>query len=168
MVFGMIDGSWAIFGNHVVRGSATEGVRTVSALANDPDADWRALQTVKKNADSLGRLNLERVVIYKANGFGEEPSTTCKGGTPVSGVCNVYDRDDLAEPIDEFGCDTGEPDRFWCPTDRKTATRGPDSPPDYIGVWAKVRHSPLLGVVIQAERLIERHSVQRIEPRVSG
>ena len=36
IVFGLMEGAWILFGDHAIRGSASAGVRTASALANDP------------------------------------------------------------------------------------------------------------------------------------
>ena len=143
LIFALMEGSWIIFGDHAIRGSAAAGVRTASALANDPLADYAAVQSVKNGGvDTLGRGKLIRVVIYKANGYGDPPNLTCQGGTAVTGVCNVYDGTDLSKPDTAFGCSTTSsppsPDRFWCPTSRKTAVTGLQSPPDYIGVWVAV------------------------------
>lgn len=168
MIMGLMDGAWALYGDHVIRGSSAAGVRSASALANDSDADFQALTSVKKNIETIGRDKLVRVVVYRANGYGDKPTATCQAGTAVPGLCNVYDGADLDRPTTEFGCIPNvSPDRFWCPTARKTATTGPNSPPDYIGVWVEARHRPLTGVVIRNERVYSTHSVLRVEPRSS-
>jgi len=168
MVFALMDGAWVLYGDHVIRGSASAGVRSASALANDGDADYQALAAVRRNIATIGSDKLVRVVVYRANGYGDQPTSDCRGGTPVAGVCNVYDGSDLTRAASEFGCTPGvSPDRYWCPLTRKTATSGPNSPPDYIGVWIRARHVPLTGVIIDADRYVETHSVLRVEPRSS-
>ncbi|HEX7132533.1 MAG TPA: TadE/TadG family type IV pilus assembly protein [Iamia sp.] len=166
LILGLFDGAWALFGDHVIQGGASAGVRTASALANDADADYNALQAVKKNLSGLGKAKLIRVVVYKANGFGDPPTTGCRGGTPSTGICNVYDGTDLEAGATAFGCvNSSSLDWSWCPATRKTAVQGANSPPDYVGVWILARHVPLTGIVTSAARDITTQSVLRIEPR---
>ena len=165
LIIGLMEGAWLLFGEHAIRGSASAGVRTASALANDADADYRALQSVKNSIDTLGRGKLTRVVVYRANGYGDAPTAACRAGTQVTGLCNVYDGADLSRPVADFGCTATSPDRYWCPLSRKTATSGPDSPPDYIGVWVEARHGPLTTMVFGGDRVVTRQSVLRVEPR---
>ncbi len=165
LIFGLLEGAWILFGDHVIRGSASSGVRTVSALANDADADFYALASAKDGIDAIGRQNLVRVVVYRANGWGDPPTVACRNGTQVANVCNVYDGVDLSRPVSDFGCSGTSPDRFWCPTIRRTAVTGPQSPPDYIGVWVQARHRSFSTVVFGSERLVTAQAVLRVEPR---
>jgi hypothetical protein len=165
LILGLMEGAWIIFGDMTARSSASAGVRTASALANDAAADFRALESAKKGIDTIGRANLIRVVVYKANGYGDPPSAACRAGTQVTGVCNVYDGADLSRPLGDFGCAGTSPDRFWCPTARKTAVTGTGGPPDYIGVWVYARHQSLSTAVFNAERYASAHQVLRVEPR---
>jgi hypothetical protein len=166
MICGMLDGAWMLFGDHVTRGSSSAGVRTASALAKDIDADYQALLTVKDNMDALPSGALTRVVIYKANGFGDQPTAGCRGGTAQAGVCNVYSAADLKKPASQFGCLSPTAlDGWWCPTSRKTAVRGVGSPPDYIGVWILANHATLTKMVFPSSRTTTSFSVLRVEPR---
>jgi hypothetical protein len=165
LVFGLIEGAWILFGDHVIRGSASSGVRTVSALANDADADFYGLDAAKDGIDAIGRQNLVRVVIYRANGWGDPPTAACRGGAATAGVCNVYDGTDLARPVSDFGCSGTSPDQFWCPVIRRTAVTGPQSPPDFIGVWVQARHRSFSTVVFGSERFVTAQAVLRVEPR---
>lgn len=173
MVLGLIDGSYALFGDHVVRGAAASGGRAASALANDPDADFRVLDAVRRDVSGIGDNALVRVVVYRAHAFGDPPSASCRNGTPSSGAnpCNVYQGEDLdLEPDPETYdyCSESSPDRHWCPIDRETTLNvrvNPKQYPDYIGVWVLVRHKPIVGLIIPSERMISHQSVLRIEPR---
>lgn len=173
LVLGLVDGSYALFGDHVVRGAAASGGRAASALADDPDADFRVLDAVRRDVSGISRQALVRVVVYRAAAFGDPPSTSCQNGNPSSGSqpCNVYEGEDLdldPDPESYEYCSGGSPDRYWCPRDRNTTLNPravPKQYPDYVGVWVLARHEPLVGLIIPAARMISHQSVLRIEPR---
>lgn len=147
--------------------------RTATAAGNDGDADYRALRSISAAVSALDRGQLQRIVIYHASGPGDSLSSdananyaTCRSGTAVTGVCNVYVATDLTRSAADFGCDPGiAPDRFWCPNDRKVAQSGTNGPPDYIGVWVTATHQSFTGL-IKADETIGRGVVLRIEPRI--
>lgn len=147
--------------------------RTATAAGNDGDADYRALRSIAAAVSALEKGQLQRIVIYHASGPGDSLSSdtnadyvTCRSGTSVSGVCNVYVPSDIDRGAADFGCDAGvAPDRFWCPNDRKVAQSGTNGPPDFIGVWVMATHESFTGLV-QADETIGRGVVLRIEPRI--
>lgn len=166
LILGILEGSLLI-GNYVgVAHGVRAGARAASAVATDPKADFTVLQRIKTETTSMRRTSIVYVVVYKANSSGDGPTATCKAGTPVSGVCNVYTAADLLRPTTDFGCITPMSlDSWWCPTARKTAlTVANGGPPDYVGVWIKASHATVSGIVGK-QRTITDHSVLRIEPR---
>lgn len=173
LVLGLFDGSYALFGDHVVRGAAASGARTASALANEPNTDFRVLAAVRRDVGSLGRANLVRVVVYNSSGLGSPPTESCRNGTPQANVCNVYQGADLdlnPNPATYDFCNAPSPSRYWCPPNRATTLNEKAIPPrypSYVGVWVLVRHEPVVGVIIDAGRTISHHSVLRIEPRTA-
>jgi Flp pilus assembly protein TadG len=166
LVLGILEGSLLI-GNYVGTAHAVRaGARAASAVATDPQTDFAVLQRIKQESTSMRRSSIVYIVVYKANSSGDGPTATCKAGTPVSGVCNVYTAADMVRPTTDFGCIVPNTlDSFWCPSERKTAlTLASGGPPDYVGVWMKVNHSTVSGIVGK-QRTITDYSVLRIEPR---
>jgi Flp pilus assembly protein TadG len=166
LLLGILEGSLLI-GNYVgVAHGVRAGARAASAVATDPKTDFTVLQRIKVETTSMPRNNIVYVVVYKANASGDAPTATCKAGTPVTGVCNVYTAADMLRPTTDFGCITPSSlDSWWCPTTRKTAlTAASGGPPDYVGVWVKTTYTTVSGIVGK-QRTITDYSVLRIEPR---
>ena len=57
------------------------------------------------------------------------------------------------------------PDGNWCPTDRKVAVGGTNGPPDYIGVWIKVKYDYITGLFPGDGVTFTDTTVMRLEPR---
>lgn len=144
------------------------GARVASAAANEALADQRALAALDRASTAVARGAIERIVVYRADGPDSPvpaPCTTSATGVASGPVrCNVYGPTDLGRPPADFGCQTTSPDRFWCPRDRKVAQTGPGGPPDFVGVWVKVRHDYLTRIVGNSVELTNR-TVMRLEPR---
>ena len=84
--------------------------RSATAAGNDGDADYRALQSIVKAASALDNGQLQRIVIYHATSPGDLLTATgnadyasCRAGTPVTSVCNVYGPSDLTRAAADFG-----------------------------------------------------------------
>jgi hypothetical protein len=152
--------------SNVVRASA----RTATVNGDDVLSDFYTLRTVRKEADAIGIDDLQLVVVYEATGYGNPPSTGCKGGTPdTSGAdqCNVYRAADLRRPQSDFGCRTAGSsslDNAWCPNTRKVAESGTGGPPDYLGVYVKYRHDVISGLFSGGSTITD-FVVIRMEPR---
>jgi hypothetical protein len=146
---------------NVVRTAA----RTATVNGDEVYADYYILQTIKKEASAIGIDDIKRIVVYEANGFGNPPTDACKNTGAVSGVCNVYTRNDLFRPQTDFACKTaGALDQPWCPNTRKVAESGPSGPPDYIGVYVKYTHDLITGL-FKGQSTITDFVVIRMEPR---
>jgi hypothetical protein len=182
LVIGVFEAGLYMEDDLAVSSSVRAGARASSALANENRADLYTLVNLTRESAALADEDIVRVVIYKPSGFGEEPSTACKNGTPVDGVCNVYTTTQMAQAVVQveeeaealaenravdptkivFGCRVDSPDRYWCPDTRKVTQSG--TGPEYVGVWMRAEHAwvtKLFGNV----KTIEDHSVVRIEPR---
>jgi hypothetical protein len=166
----VFEGSGLIRDSLGVANMVRAGARTATVNGNDPSADYYILPTIKKEANSVGLDDLRLVVVYEANGFGNPPSDTCKGGTAVTtgtGECNVYTRSDLSRPQSDFACKNAALlDGPWCPTDRKTAETGTNGPPDYIGVYVKYTHDLVTGLFRGTSTMTD-FVVVRMEPRTN-
>ena len=72
------------------------GSRASSAAGNEYHADLYTVLKVAQESTALNRGDINYIVVYRPSAYGEEPSTTCKNGTPVTNVCNVYTTGDFA------------------------------------------------------------------------
>lgn len=139
--------------------------RVASAMANEPDSDYVVVRAAVKAAGTSVRGDLRRIVVFRAAGPEATVPDACRtAAVGVADTCNVYLPADFDAPVEDFGCDLGERDIFWCPSDRKVALTGTNGPPDYIGVWVQVEHGMLTGFFGGARQLTDQ-TVMRIEPR---
>jgi hypothetical protein len=166
LILGLLEGSLLLSDSLATAHSAKAGARTASALGTDSLTDYQVLTAIAREGRALRRADINYIVIYEATSYGAEPSATCKAGTGVAGVCNVYVAADLNRPSSQFGCQSSTAlDGFWCPITRKTAlTAESGGPPDFVGVWISTTHQMVSGLVGKQRVLTER-SVLRIEPR---
>ncbi len=140
-------------------------VRTATVNGNEVYADYYILQTIRKEATSIGVDDLKLIVVYEATSAGGLPTPTCAGGSGSLGVCNVYTKGDLVRAQTEFACKTASKlDSWWCPNTRKVAESGVNGPPDYIGVYVKYTHDLITGL-FKGQSTITDHVVIRMEPR---
>jgi Flp pilus assembly protein TadG len=141
VIFGILEFGWAFHDKLTVGNMSQSGARAASTQGNDPLADYQFVQAVDKAASALPRGQIQYVVLYKAASATDHVPASCTGGTSQSAVCNVYVPANFAAPSTQFGCGATALDRFWCPTSRKVAsTAATGGPPDYVGVYVKVRH----------------------------
>lgn len=143
------------------------GARVGSAAANNRTADYEILQAVESALSSVPKANIEQIVVYEANGPDGDIPATCAAGTPGS-TCNVYGPADLDRLDTDFAggsCNATAPDRFWCPTSRKARQSGPGGPPDYIGVWIRIRHD-FITDFFGGSMTITDNAVMRLEPQL--
>ena len=168
-VFAIVEIGLQLATSHAVTGAVKAGSRTASTAVSDVEADHTILQSVSRELAGLprGKGQIVRIVVYRSTSSGQAPTSGCRAGTPATGVCNVYTAADLARPATDFGCYTGtpvvSPDRYWCPTTRKSALTGPDGPPDYIGIYIQVNHQRVSGVV-GSDTTLSDFAVNRLEP----
>jgi hypothetical protein len=97
LIFGIIEGGLYMNDYLAVSSSTRAGVRASSAMGAVGKADMYTLIDIDREASALGEDQIEYVVIYKASGFGADPTSTCLAGTSVAGVCNVYRPADIAK-----------------------------------------------------------------------
>jgi hypothetical protein len=161
MVLGIMEVGLAMNDDLALAHTVRAGTRVASASGNDVYADYGIIQAVIRESSALPDTQIDYIVVYKASGYGAEPTTTCKGGTSTS-VCNVYTPTAFEIPKNRWGCKPNEGlDRYWCPSSRVVArTQGPD----YVGVWMKVRHKWVTNMFGDVVTLTDQ-SVIRLEPR---
>jgi Flp pilus assembly protein TadG len=164
LVFGAIEFSLLFRDNLTVANAARDGARVASAAGDDADADYRILQTLKLSSAVITPVNIERIVVYRASAPGEQPSATCRTGTPTAADgCTVYTSADFVLAANSFGCRTGsasDPDRNYCPSERPvTQAAG-----GHIGVWIRAK-TPARTAFFGGDKHVSSAMVYRIEPR---
>ena len=172
LLFGVIE-MGILFRDHLTITNATrDGARTAAASGGDVDADWRILQTINQSAAAADRGDIQRIVIFKATSTSDKPTATCKAGTAVDGVCNVYTVADFARPASDFNCSSNLVDRRFCPSGPISPTGPPYwrdtrmSALGYIGVYVEMRHRYVTGFFGSSIQIRDT-SVVRIEPRTA-
>jgi hypothetical protein len=150
-VFAIFEFGFAFRDYLAVANTTRDGAREASVAGNVGDADYRILRAVRRASTALPDGAIDRIIIFKAAGpetsIDEAAYATCRGGTSVVGLCNVYTPTEYALDIAEFACDPTaplpDPDRFWCPSDRQVSvTAGLD----FVGVYVEVTHDYITGL----------------------
>ena len=134
MIAILFEGSGLVRDSLGVSNATKTAARTATVNGDEVYADYYILRTIRKEASAIGIDDLQRVVVYRADGFGNPPTPTCKDGTAYAGApstragaCNVYTRADLVRPQTDFACKNASAlDGPWCPTFRKVAESGSD------------------------------------------
>lgn len=165
LILGICEISLAMNDYLAVSTAVRSGAREASTDGTDLQSDYLVLQAIARAGNAISRAKITRIVIYKATAYGDLPTTQCRGGTPVTGTCNVYTSSDMSRPSTDFGCiSTKNLDRYWCPSSRKdTLTSGGT---DYVGVWMSYTHTWLTKMFGNTLTLSDS-SVIRLEPRTS-
>lgn len=141
IIFGLIEGGLLVRARNAVASSADEAARRGAIAGSSVSADWQILQQLRVRG-ILSATQIDYVVVYKATDARDEPSDTCKAGTPVSGECNIYERADFELPSGSFTCADAALDGSWCPTTRAQDSSGFE----YLGILVYATHSGLTGV----------------------
>jgi hypothetical protein len=173
LVFGVLEVGYAWLGRSTVSNMSVTGARAGSGAADAVLADHSVLRTVQGGAASLGAARITMVVVYRATGPDDRVPPACRTASVTDSAttrgCNRYVAADLTRPASDFGCvappgPAPKPDRFWCPTTRRTALQGVNGPPDYLGVYVEAAHDQLVGLGWPAFTFTQ-DTVMRIEPR---
>lgn len=163
LLFASIDGGILFGDNLSVEWGTRAGARAASIAGADALADYDVLQALKQSTVIIPRDSVDRIVVFRADGFDDEPSASCKAGTPTVGTgigsCNVYYPADF--DVKQKDYDTWTADDSW-----PGATRGDKSTegPDYVGVWIQARCT-CSGEVFGSSGVLHSTTVMRIEPK---
>lgn len=101
LILGIVEGGLFMNDYLGVSSSVRAGARAASANGAIGQADMYTLLNVSREASALDNDQIQYIVIYKANGFGSEPTATCKAGTSVTNVCNVYYPSDITKALEQ-------------------------------------------------------------------
>ena len=167
-IFGIFEFGFAFRDFLGVANVTRDAAREASVAGDVTDADYRLLLSVQRSGAALPDGAIDRLVIFEASGPTDNVPATCKAGTPVSGLCNVYSAASLNVPEAEFGCQElalgdpyDSPDRFWCPRDREVSV---GSGLDYVGVYVRITHDYITGLFGNSV-VFEDQMILKMEPQ---
>lgn len=148
----------------VVDKTMQQSARVVASVADQPLADYEALQTFRSLIDSSRNMELDYLVIYRSSSADGVVPAQCQTQS-VLGLCNRYLASDLVRPSADFGsCSSPSPDRYWCPA---TRTRDREPLPDYVGVYARLQYTGITNM-LPGGLTLTRHTVYAVEPCAFG
>lgn len=163
LIFGIIEVGLAMNDKLALAHAVRAGSRFASAAGADPYTDYGILKSVARESSAIPDHQIDLIVVYKADRFGDPPTPACQAGSSGS-TCNVYTPADFDRPREDFGCQPGKNlDIFWCPMDRQVTLTTTTSP-DYVGVWMKVQH-PWITRMFGTTVTLTDSSVIQLEPR---
>ena len=166
MILGIIEFSLVLKDQITVSRFSKNAARVASVKGDDADSDYSILQEVKAGSGTLPKSGIQRVVVFEASATVDQPTATCRNGTPSStagGRCNVYTGADVQTLTStDFGCGVAQADRFWCPNTRSIS----GSSVSYIGVYVQVKH-PMATLLFGSSRTVTSANVLRMEPRLA-
>ena len=125
IIFGILDVGFGMQARESVSLSLSDAAREGTVARSAADADATILASIAQRIDTAVGVEVNRIVIYEADGILSEPSDNCKNGTAELG-CNVYDS--LTAPA--AACGGG-----WCPVDREAD--------DLLGVWISAQYTTI-------------------------
>ncbi len=165
LFFGVIEWGYSFRDRLSVKDASLVGARIGSSEGNSAFADYEILQAVKKHIN-MPSSKIAKVVVYKASSYNASVPSACLTASQTN-VCNRYVGADLDKADSYFGCDTGNIDIYWCPSDRKYALTGTYGPPDYIGVYVEAHHNNLTKLIGSGYNF-KSDTIIRIEPLKLG
>lgn len=179
LMFSVLEFGMAFKDYLALANTSRDGARAASIVGNDTSADFEILQSIVNASNVIDQSDILKIVVYKATSPTTTVPTACTTATVgIAGTCNVYSANALTLSRTEFGCRVDRTlDKYWCPTattatspaqtGRKVAISGSGGPPDYVGVWVKVKHTWLTGLF--GNNLIMTDStVMRMEPQAAS
>ncbi len=142
--------------------------RSASVLGDNAMADHDVLQDIGEDLEGAIGVDVERVVIWLADGPNDTMPLTCSVALPGAGTtdaCNVYGPQHFDDDEDQFGCVATvdaptPPDRFWCPTDRVTSI---EAGSDYLGIQIDAVRPYVTGL-FGASTDFSASTIVRLEP----
>ncbi len=172
-VFLVIEGAMLFSDWQGLNNGLFSAARTATVYGNDNLTDYQTLVNFKRDFSAVNIDQLQGFSVFKATSATATITAGCKTGSSI-GVCNFYSANDIklvpsTPPTLYFGTCTangvgGGKDASWCPETRKVAVAGANGPPDYVGVWAKIRHNQPTKI-FGAFKDIEQTIVIKIEPQ---
>jgi Flp pilus assembly protein TadG len=166
--------------------AAQSAARTGAGQGTLRMADYNAIQQMEAGLAGVDNIEVERVVIYRADAANGQVPTTCKNMAITDNLsakgnsasrCNVYSPAQVAfegSVLSHYGTVNSSPatcaasswDHFWCPLGR---SRGSDTTdPDYLGVYVKTTYQPMTSLLGTPEIDIDADVAFRLDPCITG
>ena len=155
--FGVVEFGSLVAQKLSLSSSTHAGARVGATSSTAGDADYQILQAVKNSAGFMSLNDVGLVVVFK-----DTPSNqtayleTCKKGTPVVGVCNVYTKADFdltAQQLFE-----SNKNAFWPSSSRVQFT-------DAVGVYVSLDHHWLTKLFNSKDSQIGDFTTMQIQPQ---
>lgn len=161
-----------------VSNAARAAARVPASLGAADTADFAGLVALGTALGPQITGEVERVVIFKANGSTGKVPSTCltasalTSGGNSAGVCNVYSKGELQYALDHPNspptgytgvCPGSRRDRFWCAPGRAHTQVLGGTGLDYVGVHVVLQHTTATRMFAQHFTLADT-AVMRIEP----
>jgi Flp pilus assembly protein TadG len=162
--------------------AAQSAARTGATQGTQRYADYNTIQSLESSLSAIDRLEVERVVVYRADSVDGRVPAACedvaisddlsaKGNAAQR--CNIYSAAQVAfqgNSLTVYGgttaCAAGSWDQYWCPTTRSRGTDTTD--PDHLGVYVSTNYQALTGLLGAPEIKLESDVVFRLEPCITG
>lgn len=163
LLFAIIEFGLMFRDNLTLANTTRDGARAGSVSGDDLTADYFILQVVDRAIAAMPEEQIRQIIVFEAASQDSPVPPSCLGG-PVAGLCNVYDRTNLADAIGTFGCGATSPDRFWCPDTRVVKqSPGNGGPPDLLGIYVRVERDRVSGF-FPGTQTMEDTYILRLEP----
>ena len=154
LIFGIIECSFLFKDVLAASSSVRAGVRLASAQPRDADFAKAAADEVSKRAGALNKGDIEAMWVYKAAVGSDKPL-----GYPDFSGCGVCVKFSWSSADGKFVVASDG----WSATSQNACARTLGGPPDRIGVYLQVKHTPFTGLVLRTLTISES-SVLSLEP----
>lgn len=174
LILGILEFGFLFRSYLTVTNATSQGARTASTAGDMLEADYHILTTIDRSFAAIDRDDIERIVIWKADGPDDVVPEACKSGG-VADLCNSYTSGDLTYYQIDFDCndddgdgsDAPAPDHNWCPLDRVAYfndTDGNAQDLDFIGIYVEYDYQFITGL-FGSDASFSDQTVLRIEPQ---
>lgn len=164
LIFGLMDAGLYFGENSSLSYATRRGAHAATVTGASGLADYDVLNAMEGSLAFVPNRMIDRIVVFRASGWDDEPSTACTDGAGVSnggvGSCNIYTTADFQRPTTDFG-DGGwtSDDKYpaWLRSDKRGST-------DYVGVWIRAKCMCISGIVGGNAKLTST-TVMRLEAK---
>ena len=154
ILFGILEFGGSFRDYLTLNNGVTTGARKASIAANAPDADFQILTTARKEINAMPLSQVEQVIIFHAT----RPRARCRSDAsadhrPREPVLRTTPTRATSTPVRSSGRSWRRTSAvpagisIWGGVQRLASSRpGSVRPPDYIGVYIKIRHKFYTGL----------------------
>jgi Flp pilus assembly protein TadG len=175
-LFGLLE-MGIYFRDYLTLGAATQdAARTGAILGDDSTADFQLINAVEKATAGIPTKTVTKIVVFKATSATSTAPSACtsmatSGSSGTPNFCNTYTPaiDFVETDASKYDCLASPKDRSngFCPSKRKTALAGANSPPDFLGIYIEFKHPYLTGL-FGTSKVMAETVITRLEPRAAS